>query len=113
LYSQVSITLKFKYTSGWIQWGANGFPVNEGVIGAEKGSLNVFVMSGRLPIGIAGASAGGEASTIAWGKAFTFIGLAEANHYDLSHGFAHHFLGHSQPGKEGSNRMRDLYINQW
>jgi RHS repeat-associated protein len=115
LYERVNINLSVEYHDGYIDWTGGGYPAD--VIGSKIGSLNVFVFSGRVPLGIIGVWGDGSGSAgIQFGKAFAFIGLSEAQHWTLSHEFAHHFLGDTR-GKAGiwqkiwQNTVGDSYIN--
>jgi RHS repeat-associated protein len=95
LFGQANIQFSVTYTDGSMDRDERGFP--SAIYGAVANKLNVFVVGGALDRQITGsvyATAG--SSTIQWGKAFTFIGLSEAEHWTLSHEFAHHFLGNTQ-----------------
>src|SRR5215469_14464555 len=72
LFGKIGIHFDVKFTSGYIIWGMNGYPVD--VIGSRAKSLNVFVMGGELPLALNGPyGSGAGSSAIQFKKAFTFI----------------------------------------
>ncbi len=117
LYKQVNINLSVTYTEGAVTYTTGGNPVD--VSGAISGALNVFVTNHRLGVAYAVAyGTGGEVSFIFKGAAYTFIGLAAAKHWSLSHGFAHHFLGNTMGHytlweKVLYNAYGDAYIDHY
>lgn len=115
LYAQVNIHFSVTHTQGYIVSSMGGLPVD--ITGAQSGALNVFVTGGRLGLGLdpSGTGAGSSGIQTLQGTrfAFTFIGLAAASHWTLSHELAHHFLGDTQHERGYfGNLFRESYINR-
>jgi RHS repeat-associated protein len=117
LYGQINIRFDVTYRDGEIVWTTGGYPGY--VNGAEQGALNVVVQDHRLGVWAAGASGDGSgASYIFQGKAFSWVGLAAAEHWTLSHEFAHHFLGNTMGNASIWEQLvrgvaGDIYINRF
>jgi len=116
-YAQIGIQFKTTYSEGAIVYDTGGRIVD--IPDAKRGSLNVFVFGGSLPVILNGAWGAGTGAAGIMGLqgqnfAFSFIGLQDADVHTLEHEFAHHFVGNTL-GKTGffKNLFMDTYIDDF